>query len=100
MVNAPFHVSRRTTAWKYENGMFALHWASQSPDLNIIQNVWKVIKNNITKRILAVQTKEDLVRVANEIWIGLSLCYLKLIHIVIVWENVFRGLKGVFYPPL
>ena len=75
MVNAPFHVSRRTTAWKYENGMFALPWASQSPDLNIIQNVWKVIKNNITKRILAVQTKEDLVRVANEIWIGLSLCY-------------------------
>jgi hypothetical protein len=33
----------------------------QSPDLNIIENVCKEIKKNIAKRILEIQTKEDLV---------------------------------------
>ena len=45
--NALCHVSRWTTAWKTENGILTLPWPSQSSDLNIVENVWKVIKNNI-----------------------------------------------------
>ena len=44
--NAPCHVSRRTNQWKTENDIPTLEWPPQSPDLNIIENVWIVIKSS------------------------------------------------------
>ena len=37
--NAPCHASLRTTTWKTENNLNCLDWPSQSPDINIIENV-------------------------------------------------------------
>jgi hypothetical protein len=48
--NAPCHVSRRTNQWKTENDIPTLEWPPQSPDLNIIENLWKVIKTKIQKQ--------------------------------------------------
>ena len=45
--NAPCYVSPQTTAWKTENGILALPWPSQSPDLHIIENVCKSKPNRI-----------------------------------------------------
>ncbi|CAC5368238.1 unnamed protein product [Mytilus coruscus] len=42
--NAPCHVSRRSNQWKTENDIPTLSWPPQNPDINIIENVWKVIK--------------------------------------------------------
>jgi transposase len=42
-------VSRRTNQWKTENDIPTLEWPPQSPDLNIIENVWKVIKTKIQR---------------------------------------------------
>jgi hypothetical protein len=61
-------VSRWTNQWKTENDIPTLEWPPQSPDLNIIENVWKVIKTKIQRRIDDIRNAEDLKTVVAEIW--------------------------------
>ena len=66
--NAPCHVSLRANQWKTENNVQTLPWPSQSPDLNIIENVWKTIKARLKRRLGEIQNGADLVRVVHDIW--------------------------------
>jgi hypothetical protein len=70
--NAPCHESRRTNQWKMQIDFPTLEWPPQSPHLNIIENVWKVIKTKVQRRIDDIRNAEDLKTVVAEIWTSLQ----------------------------
>jgi hypothetical protein len=78
--NAPYHESRRTNQWKTENDIPTLEWLPQSPDLNIIENVWTVIKTNVQRRIDDIRNAENLKTVVAAIWTSLQLHYIRSLY--------------------
>ena len=78
--NAPCHVSRRTNQWKTEIDIPTLEWPPQSPDLNIIENVWIVIKTKVQRRIDDIRNAEDLKTVVAKIWTSLQLHYIRSLY--------------------
>jgi transposase len=51
----------RTNQWKTENDIPTLEWPPQSPDLNIIENVWKVIKTKVQRRIDDIRNVRNII---------------------------------------
>ena len=49
--NDPKHTSRVAKAFIAENRVNVIDWPSNSPDLNPIENMWYLVKNNVEKRM-------------------------------------------------
>ena len=49
--NAPANNSILSTTWFSENGLEILeNWSANSPDINIIENVWSLLKKRVFQR--------------------------------------------------
>jgi len=49
--NDPKHTSRVAKAFITDNRVNVIEWPSNSPDLNPIENMWHLVKNNVEKRM-------------------------------------------------
>ena len=62
------------------NGNETILLPAQSPDLNIIENVWKTIKIRVQRRISEIENANDLKRVVQEIWTALPQHYIQSLY--------------------
>jgi transposase len=63
--NDPKHTSGKAQKWRKDNNVKNISWPSQSPDLNPMENVWAVLKANISnykprsvKHLISIIKKE------------------------------------------
>ena len=47
--SAPIHRAKKVQEWKQLNRIDSLPWVGNSPDLNLIENLWKLLKLRIAK---------------------------------------------------
>lgn len=66
--NCPVHRSTRSRQWKETNNINCLNWPSQSPDINIIENLWRTIKHKLESRLNEINSRADLIHVVKDIW--------------------------------
>jgi hypothetical protein len=88
--NAPCHASRRAVQWKRENELNCLNWPSQSPDLNIIENVWRTVKIKLQNSKCDILNKKILVREVKKIWVGLTPVYIQSLY-----NSISRRIRSV-----
>jgi hypothetical protein len=53
-------VSRQCNAWKADNNNPISPWLAQSPYINVIENVWRVLKIHNKRHVNYIKTKADL----------------------------------------
>lgn len=78
--NAPVHRARSTQQFLHRNNISTLSWPAQSPDLNIIENLWLLIKRKLQTRVGRIGSKEDLFREIQDIWTSITTDYVRSLY--------------------
>lgn len=78
--NASIHKSRITKNWLQRNNIDVLEWPAQSPDLNIIENVWSDVDRRLRSRIPSPKNLSELREMIEEEWYSTDPVYIKTLY--------------------
>ena len=71
--NAPVHRAHTVKNYKDQNEVSSMEWPAQSPDLNIIENIWLYMKRELQKSAVDIATKNDLLHEIQSVWCNIEL---------------------------
>ena len=57
-----------------------MEWPAQSPDLNIIENIWLYMKRELQKSVVDITTKNDLLREIQSVSRNIELDYVRNLY--------------------
>ena len=77
--NAPIHMAHKVTQWFKEKNITIMNWPASSPDLNHIENVWKLMKDNIQKHKNFLRTIDELKAALKEEWSNFDMSLLRAV---------------------
>ena len=66
--NAPVHSSEEARKWMEDWQISASEWPPQSPDLNVIENVWRMMKVKLYEDAGSITTRAELVQRLQLLW--------------------------------
>jgi len=77
---ASYHRAKLVKDWLRDNDVDFIEWPAQSPDLNPIENVWALVRNELWKRRKEIKTNRDTWRLSVEIFNNMSLQYIRKLY--------------------
>lgn len=81
--NSPVHRARITREFKVYNNIPSITWPAQSPDINIIENIWLKIKRSLQSMARDITTQDELFNVKLDIWQNIAPEYVKNLYLSI-----------------
>lgn len=66
--NAPCHVSNSMMQFFAEKGFLTTTWPPQSPDINIIENLWKMLKKSLKDTNIEFRSRDELYAEIEKHW--------------------------------
>lgn len=78
--NDPKHTAKVVQAWFKENDVDLLSWPPNSPDLNIIENLWNHLDRRIRARRPLPCTEEELWVALQEEWYAIDVSFIDKLY--------------------
>ena len=78
--NAPVHRAHTVDNYKHQNEVTSMEWPAQSPDLNIVENIWLYMKRELQKSVVNIATKNDLLLEIQSVCRNIELDYIRNLY--------------------
>ena len=75
--NSTVHTANPIQKWRHKNSVNFLKWPSNSPDLNILKNLWAYVQDRLYDIKTQLNGPEDTWEKTLEIWRSIPLTYIK-----------------------